>query len=48
MAILVDLHFVAGAHPAAELRFRLLILIKIAGAQRLAQLVDMSGKPKHH
>ena len=44
MAIFIDLHFVAGAHPPSQLGFGLLVRVKVARAQGLAQLVDVSGE----
>src|SRR5262245_53740284 len=38
MAVLVDLHLVAGADPAAQFCFSLLIWIKVTRAERLAYL----------
>src|SRR6058998_1552640 len=31
MAVFVDLHFIAGAHPAAEFGFCLFILVEVTG-----------------
>ena len=48
MAIFVDLHFVAGTHPAPQLGFSLFVGIKIAWTQGFAQFVDMSGQAEYH
>ena len=37
MAVLVHLHLVTGTNPAARLRFRLLIRVEIAWAQRFSR-----------
>jgi hypothetical protein len=44
VAVFVDLHFVAGADPAPQLGFGLFVLVEIAGAQRLAEFIDMHGQ----
>src|SRR5207248_5778772 len=44
MAVLVLLHLVAGADPRALLRLFRLVLVEVAGAQRLADLVDVLGE----
>ena len=44
MAVLVLLHLLAGADPGAGLRLLGLVLVEVAGAQRLADLVDVLGE----
>ena len=44
MAVLVDLHVVAGADPRAVLHLRLLIRVETAGAERLAEGVQVLGQ----
>src|SRR5207248_1427669 len=44
MAVFVLLHLVAGADPRAAGRFFRLVLVEVAGAQRLADLVDVLGE----
>ena len=47
MAIFIDLHLVAGAHPASQLGFGLLVRIKVARAEGFAQFVHVGGKAQH-
>ena len=44
VAVLVDLHFIASAHPATEFGFGVLILVEVARAEGLAQLVHVHGE----
>src|SRR4029077_13012557 len=48
VAVLVLLHLVAGADPAALLGLGCRVWIEVARAERLADLLDMPGEPGHH
>jgi len=41
VAVLVDLHFVAGADPPPELGFGFFVLVKVARAERFPEFIDM-------
>src|SRR5579884_4298642 len=44
VAILVDLHLVAGADPSPQLGLRLLVLVKITWAERFSQFIHVRGQ----
>ena len=48
VAVLVLLHLVAGADPAALLGLGGRIRIEVARAERLADLFDVAGEARHH
>lgn len=48
VAVFVDLHFVAGADPAPELRLGLLVLVEVARTERLAELIHMGRQALDH
>lgn len=45
VAILVNLHLIAGADPTPEFGFCLFIRIEVAGAQGLAEFIHVGGEP---
>src|SRR5713226_4861132 len=47
VAVLVLLHLVAGAYPAPLLSLGRRIRIEVTGAERLADLLDVPGEPRH-
>jgi hypothetical protein len=48
VAILVDLHVIAGADPGAVLDLFFFAGIEPAGAKRLAQSIHVMGQPQDH
>jgi len=48
MAVLVDLHVVAGADPGAVLYLFILVRIEPAGAEWAPDIVDILGEPEDH
>lgn len=48
VAVLVRLHFIAGAYPASQLGFGLFVFIEVAGAQGLAEFLDVHRQALDH
>ena len=48
MAVLIDLHIIAGANPRAMLDLFFLAWVEAARAERSADVIDILGEAKDH